>query len=134
MGKDQPLRVASPFALPLRGPERSEGTQGELGEPEGGSLAISEAARGIASPKFLGSDPKAGEERSLQMREIRDLSLNADLVTLSARGTGVGALAGLMKSRTMSSRSGARDLLLSACQQETARPLTGFAKFCPEAR
>jgi CHAT domain-containing protein len=59
------------------------------------------AAHGIASPRFpdraalvLGSDPKSGEDGLLQVREIRDLSLNADLVTLSACDTGVGPLEG----------------------------------------
>ncbi len=59
------------------------------------------AAYGIASVKFperaalaLGSDPKSGEDGLLQVREIRDLSLNADLVTLSACDTGVGPLEG----------------------------------------
>ena len=59
------------------------------------------AAHGIASAKFpdrgalvLGSDPKSGEHGLLQVREIRYLSLNADLVTLSACDTGVGPLEG----------------------------------------
>ena len=59
------------------------------------------AAHGIASAQFpdraallLGSDPKSGEDGLLQVREIRDLSLNADLVTLSACDTGVGPLEG----------------------------------------
>jgi CHAT domain-containing protein len=59
------------------------------------------AAHGIASAKFpdraalvLGSDPKSAEDGLLQVREIRDLSLNADLVTLSACDTGVGRLEG----------------------------------------
>ncbi len=59
------------------------------------------AAHGIASAKFsdraalvLGNDPKSGEDGLLQVREIRDLSLTADLVTLSACDTGVGPLEG----------------------------------------
>jgi CHAT domain-containing protein/tetratricopeptide (TPR) repeat protein len=59
------------------------------------------AAHGIASAKFpdraalvLGSDPKSGEDGLLQVREIRSLSLNANLVTLSACDTGVGRLQG----------------------------------------
>jgi CHAT domain-containing protein len=59
------------------------------------------AAHGIASAKFpdraelvLGSDPKSDEDGLLQVREIRDLSLNADLVTLSACDTGVERLEG----------------------------------------
>jgi hypothetical protein len=42
----------------------------------------------------LGNDPKSGEDGLLQVREIRDLNLAADLVTLSACDTGVGALEG----------------------------------------
>jgi CHAT domain len=59
------------------------------------------AAHGIASAKFpgraalvLGNDPKSGEHGLLQVREIRDLNLAADLVTLPAYDTGVGALEG----------------------------------------
>jgi len=59
------------------------------------------AAHGIASAKFpnraalvLGSDPKSSEDGLLQVREIRDLGLNADLATLSACDTGVGPLEG----------------------------------------
>ena len=55
------------------------------------------AAREIAGAKIpdraalvLRSDPKTGEDGLLQVREIRDLSLNADLVTLSACDTGIG--------------------------------------------
>ena len=42
----------------------------------------------------LGNDPKSGEDGLLQVREIRDLSLAADLVTLSACDSGVGPLQG----------------------------------------
>ena len=59
------------------------------------------AAHGISRAKFpdraalvLGNDPKSGEDGLLQVREIRDLNLAADLVTLSACDTGVGALQG----------------------------------------
>src|SRR6516225_3117195 len=38
----------------------------------------------------LGSDPKSEEDGLLQVHQIRDLSLNADLVSLSACDTGVG--------------------------------------------
>jgi len=39
---------------------------------------------------LLGNDPKSGKDGLLQVREIRDLNLAADLVTLSACVTGVG--------------------------------------------
>ena len=70
------------------------------------------AAHGIASPKFpdraalvLGSDPRSGEDGLLQLREIRDLSLNADLVTPSACDTSVGPLEGRRASPTSAVRS-----------------------------
>jgi CHAT domain-containing protein len=59
------------------------------------------AVHGIADPAFpdraalvLGSSPASGEDGLLQVREIRDLSLHADLVTLSACETGKGKLLG----------------------------------------
>ena len=70
-------------------------------EPLADFKIIHIAAHGIASAKFperaavvLGSEPKSGEDGLLQVREVRDLSLNADLVTLSACDTGVGPLQG----------------------------------------
>ena len=59
------------------------------------------AVHGIASPQFpdraalvLGTSVGSGEDGLLQAREIRDLSLRADLVTLSACETGGGKLLG----------------------------------------
>jgi len=59
------------------------------------------AVHGIANSKFpersalvLGREPKSEEDGLLQTREIADLPLNADLVTLSACDTGVGRLQG----------------------------------------
>ncbi|MGO9273431.1 MAG: CHAT domain-containing protein [Terriglobia bacterium] len=59
------------------------------------------AVHGIASTQFpdraalvLGSAPSSGEDGLLQVREIRDLPLDADLVTLSACDTGEGKLLG----------------------------------------
>jgi CHAT domain-containing protein len=59
------------------------------------------AVHGIANTKFperaalvLGIDPASQEDGLLQAREISVLSLNADLVTLSACDTGVGRLQG----------------------------------------
>jgi CHAT domain-containing protein/Tfp pilus assembly protein PilF len=59
------------------------------------------AAHGFADPKFpersglfLGFDQVRREDGLLQVREIRDLRLNAELVTLSACDTGAGKLEG----------------------------------------
>jgi CHAT domain-containing protein len=78
----------------LLGPDASEAAF--KAQPLADFEIIHIAAHGIASAKFpdraalvLGSDPRSGEDGLLQVREIRDLSLNADLVTLSACDTGV---------------------------------------------
>src|SRR6266849_3134702 len=59
------------------------------------------AVHGIFSPKYpersalvLGRDGNTGEDGLLQTREITNLVLNADLVTLSACDTGAGRLQG----------------------------------------
>jgi len=56
---------------------------------------------GVANAEFpdraalvLGSSPASGEDGLLQVREIRDLPLRAELVTLSACDTGTGKLLG----------------------------------------
>lgn len=59
------------------------------------------AAHGIANPRYpdraalvLGQDPAHRDDGLLQTREIRELHLDADLVTLSACDTGIGRLDG----------------------------------------
>jgi CHAT domain-containing protein len=59
------------------------------------------AVHGLGNSEFpdraalvLGSSPNAGQDGLLQVREIRDLPLRADLVTLSACDTGNGKLLG----------------------------------------
>jgi CHAT domain-containing protein len=59
------------------------------------------AAHGVASAEFpdraalvLGSSPASADDGLLQVREIRDLRLRAELVTLSACDTGMGRLLG----------------------------------------
>lgn len=59
------------------------------------------AVHGVASTQFpnraaliLGNAPASGEDGLLQVREIQDLALSADLVTLSACETGLGKLLG----------------------------------------
>jgi CHAT domain-containing protein len=59
------------------------------------------AVHGLGSAEFpdrsalvLGSSPASGEDGLLQVREIRDLHLRAELVTLSACDTGAGRLLG----------------------------------------
>jgi CHAT domain-containing protein len=70
-------------------------------QPLSDFVIIHIAAHGIASARFpdraaliLGNDPQSGEDGLLQVREIRDFRLSADLVTLSACDTGVGLLEG----------------------------------------
>ena len=70
------------------------------------------AAHGIASAKFpdraalvLENDPKSGEDGSLQVREIRDLNLAADLVTLSPATPALGPWRVKRVSPTSSARS-----------------------------
>jgi CHAT domain-containing protein/tetratricopeptide (TPR) repeat protein len=59
------------------------------------------AVHGLSSPQFperaaliLGRDPKSNDDGLLQVREITQLSLSADLVTLSACDTATGKLEG----------------------------------------
>jgi CHAT domain-containing protein len=59
------------------------------------------AVHGLSSPQFperaalvLGRDPKSNDDGLLQFREITQLSLSADLVTLSACDTATGKLEG----------------------------------------
>ena len=70
-------------------------------EPLGQFRIIHIAAHGIASAQFpdraalvLGEDSTKRDDGLLQAREIRNLHLNADLVTLSACDTGTGRLQG----------------------------------------
>jgi CHAT domain-containing protein len=70
-------------------------------QPLGDFAIIHIAAHGVASSEFpdraalvLSPDPKGHEDGLLQAREIRNLSLDAQLVTLSACDTGVGSLEG----------------------------------------
>jgi len=83
----------------LVGPEATE--RAFKAQPLADFKIIHIAAHGIASERFpdratlvLESDPRSGEDGLLQAREIRDFSLNADLVTLSACDTGAGQLQG----------------------------------------
>ncbi len=70
-------------------------------EPLGGFRIIDIAAHGIASANYpdraalvFAPDPAGHDDGLLQVRQIRKLHLNADLVTLSACDTGAGRLEG----------------------------------------
>jgi CHAT domain-containing protein len=72
-----------------------------MAEPLGRFKIIHIAAHGIASSVFpdraalvLGEDPQHHDDGLLQVRDIQQLHLNADLVTLSACDTGTGRLEG----------------------------------------
>jgi CHAT domain-containing protein len=72
-----------------------------MDEPLGRFNVIHIAAHGVASPMFpdraalvLGEDPEHHDDGLLQVRDIQQLHLNADLVTLSACDTGTGRLEG----------------------------------------
>jgi len=66
----------------------------------------------------LASNPNSGEDGLLQVREIRDLSLTADLVALSACDTGVGALEGEEGIANL-----VRAFLFAGAKSVVARPL-----------
>ena len=86
-------------AVELLGPDATETAFKR--EPLGQFRIIHIAAHGIASAQFpdraalvLGEDSTKRDDGLLQAREIRNLHLNADLVTLSACDTGTGRLQG----------------------------------------
>jgi CHAT domain-containing protein len=83
----------------LLGPDATEAAF--KAEPLDQFRIIHIAAHGIASSKFpdraalvLGEDPEHKDDGLLQAREIRQLRLHAELVTLSACDTGAGRLEG----------------------------------------
>jgi CHAT domain-containing protein len=83
----------------LLGPDATEAAF--KAEPRNRFMIIHMAAHGIANPRYpdraalvLGQDPAHRDDGLLQTREIRELHLDADLVTLSACDTGVGRLDG----------------------------------------
>src|SRR6516164_10676086 len=83
----------------LMGPDASEAAF--KAEPLANFKVIHLAVHSVAAPKYperaalvLGSDPQNHDDGLLQAREITTLSLNADLVTLSACVTGTGKLEG----------------------------------------
>jgi CHAT domain-containing protein len=86
-------------SVELLGPDATETAFKK--EPLGQFRIIHIAAHGIASAQFpdraalvLGEDSTKRDDGLLQAREIRNLHLNADLVTLSACDTGTGRLQG----------------------------------------
>lgn len=91
--------VFGPGSVVLLGREATEAAFKH--EPLAKFRVLHLAVHGIASATYperaalvLGRDSKSEEDGLLQTREIADLVLNADLVTLSACDTGVGRLQG----------------------------------------
>jgi CHAT domain-containing protein len=80
----------------------SDATEAEFkSQPLGDFQIIHIAAHGIANPQFpdrtalvLGAGPQSQEDGLLQVREIRNFTLHADLVTLSGCETDLGHLEG----------------------------------------
>jgi CHAT domain-containing protein len=91
--------IFGPGSVLLLGPDATEAAFKH--EPLAKFRVLHLAVHGIANSKYperaalvLGRDSKSQEDGLLQAREIADLVLNADLVTLSACDTGVGRLQG----------------------------------------
>jgi len=102
LSADEVTSAGAIFGKPnvlLLGPEATEAAF--KAEPLDQFRIIHIAAHGIASSKFpdraalaLGEDAEHKDDGLLQAREIRQLRLSADLVTLSACDTGAGRLEG----------------------------------------
>lgn len=91
--------VAGDAALALSGPEATESAFKAM--PLDRYQVLHLAVHGIANVQFphraalvLGADPVAGDDGLLQVREILNLKLTAELVTLSACDTAAGRLQG----------------------------------------
>jgi len=83
----------------LLGPNATEAAFKSLPLADFGVIHL--AVHGVANAQYpdraalvLGSSPESEEDGLLQVREIRDLDIDADLVTLSACDTGSGRLLG----------------------------------------
>jgi CHAT domain-containing protein len=92
-------RVFGSSSVLLLGPDATD--QAFKAEPLGRFGIIQIAAHAAASPMFpdraalvLGEDPAHHDDGLLEVRQIRELHIDADLVTLSACDTGAGRLEG----------------------------------------
>jgi CHAT domain-containing protein len=98
IGAEQSLNRPSRSVLLLDG----NATESKFkSEPLANFKILHFAVHGLASPEFpdraaliLGRDPKSNDDGLLQLRDITQLSLSADLVTLSACDTATGKLEG----------------------------------------
>jgi CHAT domain-containing protein len=100
--REEVLSAAEALGAPatlLLGPQATEAAF--KSEPLGSFAVIHMAVHAVASEKFpdrsaliLESDASGTEDGLLQVREIRELRLNADLVTLAACDTGRGEING----------------------------------------
>jgi CHAT domain-containing protein len=96
---EEAAKILGPRSVELLGADATEAAF--KAEPLDQFRIIHIAAHAIASTRFpersalvLGEDPKKQEDGLLQAREVQNLRLNADLVTLSACDTGAGRLWG----------------------------------------
>ena len=102
--------VAGDAALALSGRDATE--SGFKAMPLDRYQVLHLAVHGIANEQFphraalvLGTDPDSGDDGLLQVREILDLRLTAELVTLSACDTAAGRLQGQEESPASFGRS-----------------------------
>src|ERR1700730_2151674 len=136
-------RIFGPRSVVLLGSEATEAAFKR--EPLAEFRVLHLAVHGISNPKFperaalvLGRDYESREDGLLQAREISNLVLNADLVTLSACNTDVGRLQGeegianLQRAFLLAGAKSTVATLWSADDTFTAALITQFYRYLAE--